>query len=61
MMINDPTNQAIQDALAQAHAARRNIRNLISWLFTLSQPRDEAQTLRLQIAQLQEQLVILEG
>lgn len=59
-MINDPTSQAIQADLAQARAATRETYHLIAWLRTLRQPQ-EAETLRLQICQLQQRLATLEA
>ena len=61
MPINDPTAQNIQADLAQARTATHNTHGLIAWLRTLRQPQTEAEVLKLQICQLQQQLAMLEA
>jgi len=58
--INDPTSQAIQADLAQAHTACQDAHAFIARLRTLRQPQ-EAEVLKLQICQLQQRLAILEA
>ncbi|MFH1560477.1 MAG: hypothetical protein ABID84_03600 [Chloroflexota bacterium] len=60
-MFNDPPAIQIQNDIARARAATRKIYDLIAWLRSLYPQQNEAEVLRLQIYQLQEQLAMLEA